>query len=51
MMIMTTTKAYACESCAGATCTCGCQSAQKDRRQGCRCGEICACGSECTCSR
>ena len=51
MMNTTTPKACTCESCAGATCTCGCQGAQNDRRPGCRCGEICACGPECTCPR
>jgi hypothetical protein len=47
----TTPKACACESCTGATCTCGCQTAQNDRRSGCRCGATCACGPDCICPR
>ena len=47
----TTPKACECKSCAGTTCTCGCQAAQNDRRAGCRCGATCACGPDCTCPR
>ena len=39
----------ACGSCAGATCTCGCQDVKTERRADCRCGDVCNCGATCTC--
>jgi hypothetical protein len=48
-MNTTTLKACACASCTGASCTCNCQIAKKDRRSGCHCSKICACRPECTC--
>lgn len=45
----TDTKACTCGTCAGKTCTCGCQAVQSERRAGCRCGDACTCGASCAC--
>jgi hypothetical protein len=37
----------ACENCAGASCTCGCQQAATT--QVCGCGSQCQCGERCAC--
>ena len=45
------TNACLCGSCAGATCTCGCQKPAAERRTECRCGDVCNCGRTCACSK
>ena len=45
----TNSKVCGCGSCAGATCTCGCQNVKTERRAGCRCGAVCTCGATCSC--
>ena len=37
-----------CESCPGASCGCGCQSAVA--QDACACGPQCGCGSACKCA-
>ncbi len=38
-----------CETCAGAQCTCGCQTPATVPAASCQCGEVCGCGESCTC--
>ena len=38
-----------CASCAGATCTCGCQALVSDATPKCQCGDACKCGADCAC--
>jgi hypothetical protein len=43
-----------CVSCAGASCTCGCQSAVPavgETQPACLCGPACTCGPDCACVR
>ena len=42
-------KACTCASCAGATCTCGCQELVNDATPKCQCGDACTCGADCAC--
>jgi hypothetical protein len=48
-------KVCTCASCAGASCTCGCQStipeAQRETQSACSCGDACTCGPDCACVR
>jgi hypothetical protein len=43
--------ACTCEVCAGASCTCGCQSAALETQPSCLCGDACTCGPNCACAR
>lgn len=48
--MLTNSKSCNCESCAGATCKCGCQDAKANRQAAsCLCGEKCECTPECRC--
>lgn len=39
-----------CASCAGASCTCGCQTPSADPPTACQCGPACNCAPVCTCA-
>ncbi len=39
----------ACETCPGPECDCGCQGAQSEAQDECRCGQSCNCGPACAC--
>lgn len=43
--------ACTCVSCAGASCTCGCQSTAPETKPACLCGDACTCGPNCACVR